>query len=468
MDPRLEQQTPRQRPGQMTAVMRAMSVSSAAKVLRIGVVRAGRVVEERIVKQRSTVTVGASESATFVISAPLPNGAFPLFERVGSDYHLHLLDGMKGRLALGTGITELRGVTGTKLLLTEESRGKVVVGDTTFLFQFVAPPPPQARPQLPLAVKGSLAGSQDWTLTFVAAFSFLLHFGLVGTMYSDWADPIVDDGHQLAGLVDMMSRIPPPPVVETPDKVVDNSAPVKVPTLPTKQPVTSAHPSPNNAPTQSSPRSNSTVSDSRAARLAAEAAAMQIQNLVGITGGPAVARAMDRSNIPPVDLSVAAASAAGAVSSTGDLRSSNSGGPLQARKGTDLSTLGTRKGDAEDGPGHATANAGPTGIAQVGAPVLSIPVPGADGTVASLRGRFRSCYQTGLLSDPTMAGKVMIGARIGPNGEVTSSDIVSISGLSPSVGQCIAGVVKRATFGAPGSGGATLQIPVTFVQQPAR
>ena len=196
----------------MTAVMRAMSVAAAgAKVLRIGIVRAGRVVEERIVKQRSTVTVGASESATFVISAPLPNGAFPLFERVGNDYHLNLLDGMKGRLALATGITELRGVSGTKMVLTEESRGKVIVGDTTFLFQFVAPPPPQARPQLPLAVKGNLAGSHDWTLTFVAAFSFLLHFGLVGTMYSDWADPVVDDGHQVAGIVDLMSRIPPPP-----------------------------------------------------------------------------------------------------------------------------------------------------------------------------------------------------------------------------------------------------------------
>ncbi|MDB4997449.1 MAG: putative abductin-like protein, partial [Myxococcaceae bacterium] len=44
-------------------------------------------------------------------------------------------------------------------------------------------------------------------------------------------------------------------------------------------------------------------------------------------------------------------------------------------------------------------------------------------------------------------------------------DIASISGLSPAVGQCIAGVVRRATFAAPSGGGSsTLQIPVTFVQ----
>ncbi len=447
--------------------MRAMSVSAGAKVLRVGVVREGRVVEERIVKQRSTITVGASEGATFVIRAAVPP-AFPLFERVGDDYHLNLLDGMKGRLALTAGITELRGVTGTKMLLTEESRGKVVVGDTTFLFQFVAPPPPQAKPQLPLAVKGSLAGNHDWTLTFVAAFSFLLHFGLVGTMYSDWADPVVDDGHQVAGLVDMMTRIPPPPVTETPDKSVDNTAPVKVPTLPTKQPVTSSQPSANNAPTQAGPRSAPTVSDARAARLAAEAEAMQMQTVAGLIGGPAVAIALDRSSVPPVDLTRAAESSAGVIAGNGDFHPA-SGGPVQASKTTDLSTLGgPLKAQAPSGPGKETAIAGPTGIAQVGTPVTNVPVPGADGTVATLRGRFRSCYQTGLLSEPTMAGKVLVSARIGPNGEVVSSDIVSISGLSPSVGQCIAGVVKRATFSAPGGGGATLQIPVTFVQQPAK
>ena len=48
------------RPGQMTAVMRAMSVATGPKVLRIGVVQGGRVTEERIIKQRTTVTVGSN------------------------------------------------------------------------------------------------------------------------------------------------------------------------------------------------------------------------------------------------------------------------------------------------------------------------------------------------------------------------------------------------------------------------
>src|SRR5215207_4125444 len=132
---------------------------------------------------------------------------------------------LNGRVALATGITDIQALRGQakkvggayQVKLTDEARGKVVIGETTFLFQFVAPPPVQPRPQLPLAVKGGIASTIDWTLTIIAAFSFLLHFGIVGAMYSDWMDPVVGDDFNLAGLVDMMKNIPPPPVVEPTD-----------------------------------------------------------------------------------------------------------------------------------------------------------------------------------------------------------------------------------------------------------
>src|SRR5437867_6997946 len=82
------------RPGQMTAVMRAMAQATGPKVLRIGLVQAGRVIEERIIKQRTTVTVGASEKAMFVIPSNAVPAQFKLFELVGGDYFLNFLDGM--------------------------------------------------------------------------------------------------------------------------------------------------------------------------------------------------------------------------------------------------------------------------------------------------------------------------------------------------------------------------------------
>src|SRR5471030_1675449 len=95
-----ERQQPAAQPGQMTAVMRAMAQASGPKVLRIGLVQGGRVIEERIIKQRTSVTVGASEKAMFVIPSNVVPAQFKLFELVGSDYYLNFMDGMSGRVAL--------------------------------------------------------------------------------------------------------------------------------------------------------------------------------------------------------------------------------------------------------------------------------------------------------------------------------------------------------------------------------
>src|ERR1700728_3562881 len=131
------------RPGQMTAVMRAMAQTTGPKVLRIGLVQGGRVIEERIIKQRTSVTIGQSEKAMFVIPAQSVPSQFKLFELIGNDYYLNFLDTMTGRVALQTGITDIAALRGQakrignnayQVRLTEEARGKIVAGETTFLF----------------------------------------------------------------------------------------------------------------------------------------------------------------------------------------------------------------------------------------------------------------------------------------------------------------------------------------------
>src|SRR5262249_21156393 len=151
------------------------------------------------------------------------------------------------------------------------------VGETTFLFQFVAPPPVQPRPQLPLAVKGGLASQIDWSLTIIAAFSFLLHFGIVGAMYSDWMDPVVGDDFSVAGLVDMMKNIPAPQVpieqVNPTETATDKTAVADKP-----KPAAGA----GGKPAANSGRSAGQVSDAKAAALAAQADAMQMQMLAAL------------------------------------------------------------------------------------------------------------------------------------------------------------------------------------------
>ena len=173
------------------AAARQAQVGSAPKpkILRIGIIQGGRIVEERLVRKRENITIGQSAKNMFVV----PSEALPrnwlLFEASGSQYVAHFSDGMDARIAVGNEIISLSQLkqtgkiqkkgTSWPLPLDERSRGKISLADMTILFQFVTPPPPQPRPQLPASVRGSALTGVDWFFTTIAAISFLLHLILI-------------------------------------------------------------------------------------------------------------------------------------------------------------------------------------------------------------------------------------------------------------------------------------------------
>jgi hypothetical protein len=449
----------------MTAVMRAMQQATGPKVLRIGLVAAGRILEERIVKQRATVTVGPSEKSMFVVQANVPP-QFKLFELIGNDYHLNFLDGMTGRVALATGITDLTALKGQakrvgpayQIRLTEEARGKIVIGETTFLFQFVAPPPIQPRPQLPLSVKGGVASQIDWSLTIIAAFSFLLHFGLIGAMYSDWMDPVVSDDIT-ASLLDMVQKTLPPPV----ETVEANASATATDTAPA---ATTAAPKPSGGP----PKGAGVAPDAKVvAGLLNEADQARIAILAALNGGPNINGAMKDDNGAPVDLN-SLANRQGGVSNTGGNGLNlpgGAGGPIQPGKGGGglQSLKGGETGGASTGAGQAVKVV-PVGDVQYGGSSATVPVSNAEAVIRSqIHPGAKRCYQKGLESDPTQAGRLVIMIKVAPSGEVDSATVASNSGLSAQVASCIASVARRAKFDAPGASGSTISVPFNFVKQ---
>jgi hypothetical protein len=449
------------RPGQMTAVMRAMQQQSGPKVLRIGLVASGRILEERIVKQRTTVTVGPSEKSTFVVQANVPP-QFKLFELIGNDYHLNFLDGMTGRVALATGITDLVSLKGQakrvgpayQIRLTEEARGKIVLGETTFLFQFVAPPPVQPRPQLPLSVKGGVASQIDWNLTIIAAFSFLLHFGLIGAMYSDWMDPVVNDDIT-AGLIDSVQRTMPPPVEST-----------EAPTSTASS--TDTAPAPTQAPKQAAQKQGAAPDQKVVAGLLQEAEQARIAILSALNGGPNINGAMKDDNGAPVDLNSLANRSGGISNTAGGLNLPNgAGGPIRPGQGG-AGLQGLRGGET----GGASTSAGQAVVVKIkgdveyGGSTASVPVSNAEAVIRSqIHPGAKRCYQQGLESDPTQSGRLVILIKVSPSGEVDSVSTQSNSGLSSGVANCIQKVARRAKFDAPGASGSTISVPFNFVKQ---
>jgi hypothetical protein len=202
--------------GRPRVIRRGISALAALRanlprVLRIGVIRGARIVEERILRTRETVTVGSSERNHFVIAEAGLAPRHPLFElrheADGDRYYLTLHDAIAGRVAFPErdgGLMDLAALRasgkavpsrrGPQVALSEDCRGKLVLGDTTLLFQFVAPPPVQPRPQLPASVRGGWLARVDRSFVTSLGTALLLHVGLLsGTMVPDWPKPTLDD-----------------------------------------------------------------------------------------------------------------------------------------------------------------------------------------------------------------------------------------------------------------------------------
>ncbi|MBK6512781.1 MAG: AgmX/PglI C-terminal domain-containing protein [Polyangiaceae bacterium] len=473
-----------QRPGQMTAVMRAMPQATGPKVLRIGLVQGGKVIEERVIKQRTHVTVGPSEKSTFVLPTKSLPPTFKLFELVGNDYCLNFIDGMTGRVALKTGISDLAALRGQarrvqqgpvqayQVSLNDDARGKVVVGETTFLFQFVAPPPVQPRPQLPVSVKSGL--TIDWTTTIIAAFSFLFHFGLIGSIYSDWMDPPVDEDYKIKQLVETVKNLPPPPEPEEKEEQVAEAVATGTATAEAKEEkkaATNTSKSSGKAPGQGKAGPGA-MSEARKTAISNELASLDLGMLSALNSrGVSTDNVLRDGNVSMQLMNDAAASNYGAgKGKIGDLNVGGGGKgeftPGAGGGGGISGTGNTGKGESTATVGSAKKVEGPKGnVSMGGASVSGGSVGNAGAVVAGMAAGFRRCYQRGLAEDPNMKGSVKITAKIGPNGEVLGASPSGGGGLSGTVTSCVAGVVSSRTFDKPDGGGATVVIPVSFFPQ---
>ncbi len=126
------------------------------KVLRIGIVQDGKIVQEQLIRAGDSVTVGESTKNTFVFPPTTLPRRFQLFQaKKGGGYILHFTEGMVGKVSYKNAIVPLgelkqkgeatRKGTDYVLPLSDRNRGKVSVDGVTVLFQFVPPPPEPMR-----------------------------------------------------------------------------------------------------------------------------------------------------------------------------------------------------------------------------------------------------------------------------------------------------------------------------------
>jgi hypothetical protein len=150
----------------------------------------GKIVEERLIRERTAVTIGQSMKNTFSIPVEGLPLEFTLFAIEENKYYLRFLPKMDGRLSDGTGqvstLDVLKSGRGAQQVndyyqvpLGDAARGKLSIGDLTILFQFVTEPPRQPKPMLPASVRGTFADRFDPRLSVILGASIILHFAVV-------------------------------------------------------------------------------------------------------------------------------------------------------------------------------------------------------------------------------------------------------------------------------------------------
>lgn len=473
------------RPGAMTMAMQAMQVKATGpKVLRIGLIQGGKIIEERVIRKRASVTVGSSEKNHFVVHAEGLPGRFELFQLVGNDYILNFTASMQGRVGLPGGVQDLEQMrssgmarnAGTfwQVKLNDSSRGKVILGKTTLLFQFVVPPPVQPRPQLPAAVRTGFVGNIDWVFTSFVVFTFMSMFSFL--VYLENADWPIDRG--LAAVPEDFANIifqePPPPVEEVEQTTSEEEGPAKEVAKETQKKASGGK---SSAGPGMSAEESAAAAAAKSARIASEATqaaeALIVGALSSSAGGALADVLAGGAVIGNAEEIMAQASGVGVAKSSagGTLRSRSGGGTGSGASGLgSLARAGGADATSARGEGGEVTERKVRGQTKLegGGDIGGSGEFDSSVVVSAIKlriGAIKICYERELKRNPSLAGKVTVQFSIQPQGNVTDVNVTGNSTGDSAVAECVASAVRRFRFN-PGPKGGSVSYSYPFVFAP--
>ena len=462
---------------QAAALRPASGVAGAKlKILRIGIIQGGRIVEERLVRKRENITIGQSAKNMFVVlSDALPRN-WLLFQATGHEYVAHFSDGMDARIAVGNEIISLSQLKQTGkiqkqgaswvLPLDERARGKITLADMTILFQFVTPPPPQPRPQLPASVRGSALSGVDWFFTTIAALSFLFHLIFVIYLRNvDW--PRKPD---IEAVPDRFVQM----VVKKEEKKPEEKKPevAKTEDEEKKPEKKKGDDEPKKQKKELTEEEKAKLAEAKAkadaerrARLAEQVKSTGLLKLLGAKSdaGGSIADVLGKGDVDRDQEKAFQGVGGVGVANADSLRGIKSGGSGSGR----VADAGNLRG----GAGIAGAETGKGAGERTVKGAIKTEAPAVDGDldpnmvakeVRSRLGAIKACYERALKRNPNLSGKVVIHWTITQAGTVSGVDVEQDTLGDAEVASCIKSLIARWRFPAPSGGSVDVSFPFVF------
>ena len=415
-----------------------------AKVLRIGMAQDQKIVQEKVLKIGETVTIGENPRNSFVLTGTKLPPRFELFIAKGDSYVLSVPDWVEGKISWKDGIRGLdeirqRGEAVKKgelyyYQLNENVRGKVTIGSSTILFQFVPAPPEPVR----------AASAADFRPRFFDEDDPLFHgllglFSLVGALFMTWvyATPPRErvDLDSLKDALDLVVERK----IDKPIEIIQEAAPdadgpkdeKKVEKTPEKEEKVQTR-----SDTPQPPSKDSVAKKSLLLQMIGTNGNANGENAVAdILGDDAASMAgLDRALAGVSGVQQADAGNIG-------VKSGGAGGRADATVGVGVAT----GGNANVGTGTVKVKVAKVDMGTADADVEAGDAGNISTVVRKSQGRITTCLDQALKSNPSVNGRVSVGWTI-TAGRVTESHLVKNSTGDDTLGQCITKSVRAFRF----------------------
>lgn len=409
----------------------------APKALHVGVIRGGKFIDDRWFPQGSgDITVGEGEKNSLAVPfSSLPH-SHALFRRRGGACALVFTDAMQVRLEAGGRALDLSRARAEgpvrEMPLTDDTRGRVSIGEVTFVFNFAAPPPVPPRPVLPPEARGTLWNVTDHTFASVLLVSLLVHGAAVGAI----------------------SRRDLPPEEAAMEEIPDRFASLLIPDKPPEieQPPEEPKAAPEKAPEEDrkaakeekAPARDSAEHKAAVQKAVAQKGLVKILGSVGAGGsGGALANVLAAGGGFSDDIGAALAGAGGVA-----LATEGSGGPVRKGEGaaqaTGIGGIGTSGGGAvkmrEKQDVAVRGSVSQEGDAEVDSP--SVDKAALSRFINLRKGSIQGCYEAQLKRNPALHGKLVLRFTIGTRGQIVEVGIDSDTLGSDELSSCITRLVK--------------------------
>ena len=418
------------------------------RVLRIGLVLGSKIIEERLVHKHEHVTIGQSSHNMFAVPIEQLPRTFTVLVWANDHYELRFPAKMEGRISSGDQVLTLEQLKAKArrvddyfvVDLGNDARGKLWIGEFSMLFQVIPEPPPQPKPVLPAAVRGSLMDRMDPLL--MACMGITNAVAIVIWVYAffivDRPAPrtLAQQARQKAGIDEYVVEDFTQPVTPTEVAKAEDTKPAPEAGGKTKNEKPKSDPAPAGG--------GRTAADVEAAKQAAVDDAQRYASELFASGGDGpsdVERGMaDRRPSEDIGRSIDAVREGGgkiAVGGTGsggtrdgDARTGTSSGPGTGTGAGGIASAGDAAGKDEKTPGSRVTVSSKKAFDES---TLT-----ADSVIAKIKSAYMAglqrCHKDLLKTDPTAAGTVTIAFTVNEKGRVVSP---KATGFNSELDACI-------------------------------